>query len=100
MWNYDNLTNKELDRIRESIFGDTLKSIKEIGRESVIEELRQYDTFSLIKERHPRISRRYGIYRNRKQEREFKDVYRYVLWMTSNIGEHISLQEFMGMKGK
>ena len=47
---YDNLTNEELQRIAVARFGNVLRPLKEIGRESVIEELKAYDRFLRIKE--------------------------------------------------
>lgn len=98
MINYDKLSNREIEKLRKQYFGDTLKSIKEIGRESVIEKFRQYNTFNLIKEKHPKTSAKYSIYRNRKQEREWNEMYRYVLWATSNVQNYMSLREFMRYK--
>lgn len=44
-WHYENLTNKELQRIAIARFGNVLKPFSEIGREAVIEELKKYDWF-------------------------------------------------------
>ena len=44
-WHYENLNNKELQRIAIVRFGNMLRPLKEIGRKAVIEELKQYDKF-------------------------------------------------------
>lgn len=49
-WRYENLKNRELQRIAISRFGNALRPLKEIGREAVIKELRKYDKFLEIKE--------------------------------------------------
>ena len=50
-WQYENFTDEELQKIAISKFGYVLRSIKEIGREAVIEELQKYDEYLQIKRR-------------------------------------------------
>ncbi len=38
-WQYENLTNEELQRIANARFGSVLRPLREIGREAVIIEL-------------------------------------------------------------
>ena len=45
-WQYDNLSNEELQRIAIARFGCELKPLREIGRKAVIEELRSHDKAS------------------------------------------------------
>ena len=47
MWHYENLNDIELQRVANSVFGDVLKPIDEIGRDAVIDELKKYDEFKL-----------------------------------------------------
>ena len=47
-WHYENLKNKELQRIAIARFGNELRPLKEIGREAVIKELEQYDKFLVM----------------------------------------------------
>lgn len=47
-WHYDNLTNKELQRIAIARFGNVLKPLRDIGRKAVIEELRKHDEYSNV----------------------------------------------------
>ena len=49
-WHYENLTNEELQRIAIARFGIVLKPLKDIGREAVIEELKEYDRYLELKE--------------------------------------------------
>ena len=45
-WQYENLSNEELQRIAVARFGCVLRPLKEIGRQAVIEELKAHDNFS------------------------------------------------------
>jgi hypothetical protein len=45
-WQYDNLSNEELQRIAIARFGCVLRPLKEIGREAVIRELKAHDRLS------------------------------------------------------
>ena len=45
-WQYDNLSNEELQRIAIARFGCELRPLREIGRKAVIEELKAHDKFS------------------------------------------------------
>ncbi len=47
-WQYDNLSNEELQRIAIACFGCELRPLREIGRKAVIEELRFDDRGSEI----------------------------------------------------
>jgi len=47
-WHYENLKNEELQRIAIARFGNVLRPLKEIGREAVIKELKQYDKFLVM----------------------------------------------------
>ena len=47
-WHYENLKNKELQRIAAARFGDVLRPLKEIGRKAVIKELKQHDKFPVM----------------------------------------------------
>jgi hypothetical protein len=49
-WHYENLKNKELQRIAVVRFGNMLRPLNEIGREAVIKELKKYDKFLEMKE--------------------------------------------------
>jgi hypothetical protein len=49
-WHYENLKNKELQRIAIVRFGNMLRPLNEIGREAVIEELKKFDNFLEMKE--------------------------------------------------
>ena len=40
---YDNLNDSEVRNIAHASFGDTLKSVAEIGKDAVVEELRVLD---------------------------------------------------------
>lgn len=91
---YDNLTNKELDNLRKTYFGNILKSIKEIGRDAVIEELRRRDAILFMREKYPG----FVVATTKKREKEFKEAERYVLWKTSRIQFYIPLREFMNTK--
>ena len=44
-WQYDNLSNEELQRIAIARFGCVLRPLREIGRRAVIEELKAHDKF-------------------------------------------------------
>jgi hypothetical protein len=46
---YENLTDKEIQNIAKARFGEVLRPLSEIGRESVIEELEAYDRFLKMK---------------------------------------------------
>ena len=48
-WHYENLKNKDLQRIATARFGNVLRPLKEIGREAVIRELKQHDKFLVMK---------------------------------------------------
>ena len=94
MWNYDNLSDKELDSIRKEKLGEVLKSVKEIGRMAVIEKLRELDTLMVMRSKYMG----FIIPKNKNQEKIYKKIRRYVLWGTSNIKNYISLKDFMGIK--
>ena len=47
-WQYDNLSNEELQRIAVARFGCALRSLSEIGRQAVIEELQANDNDSKL----------------------------------------------------
>ena len=49
-WQYDNLSNEELQRIAIARFGCVLRPLKEIGREAVIRELKAHDRLSELHE--------------------------------------------------
>ena len=49
-WQYDNLKNKELQRIAIARFGLTLRPLREIGRHAVIEKLKADDRSSELKQ--------------------------------------------------
>ena len=42
-WQYDNLSNEELQRIAVARFGGVLRPLREIGRKAVITELQAND---------------------------------------------------------
>jgi hypothetical protein len=44
-WQYENLSNEELQRIAVARFGCVLRPLSEIGRQAVIEELKAHDKF-------------------------------------------------------
>lgn len=48
-WHYENLTDEEIQNIAKTRFGEVLRPLSEIGRESVIEELKAYDRFLTIR---------------------------------------------------
>jgi hypothetical protein len=45
---YENLTDEEIQNVAKARFGEVLRPLSEIGRESVIEELEAYDRFLKI----------------------------------------------------
>ena len=94
MWNYDNLSDRELDNIRKAKLGEVLKSVKEIGRLAVTEKLRELDTLMMMRSKYMG----FIIPKNKRQERVYKEIRRYVLWATSNIKNSISLKDFMDIK--
>lgn len=94
MWVYDNLSNKEIDNIRESYLGFVLKPIREIGREAVVRELREFDAYQLMKKKYPN----FGVANTKKKEKELENLKRYVLWKTSKLQFIITLKEFMKIK--
>ncbi len=61
-WQYENLSNEELQRIAIARFGCVLRPLSEIGRQAVIEELKADDRFSELKQR----GRTYNITRGRQ----------------------------------
>ncbi len=49
-WQYDNLKNKELQRIAIARFGFELRPLTEIGRQAVIDALKADDRSSELKQ--------------------------------------------------
>lgn len=94
MINYDKLSNREIEKLRKQYFGNVLKTTKEIGRDAVIEELRKWDALLIMRQKYSG----FVVATTKKREKEFKEVERYVLWVTSDIKEYISLREFMRYK--